>query len=120
MTSRWTSESDSSARATRRVSIGSIAALRVVGAGAPHAHQRAVHRVLGGVAVAYDVLRDRDAAEDAVHGALMRVWSAGAYHPERGPLLPYLIACVRREALDAVRGSKRRHLREVRAGAGAH
>ncbi|HZX67947.1 MAG TPA: RNA polymerase sigma factor [Candidatus Elarobacter sp.] len=70
-------------------------------------------------AVAYDVLRDRDAAEDAVHGALMRVWSAGAYHPERGPLLPYLIACVRREALDAVRGSKRRHLREVRAGAGA-
>ena len=66
--------------------------------------------------VAFHVLRDRDAAEDAVHGALMRVWSTGAYRPERGPLLPYLIACVRREALDALRGSKRRHLREVRAG----
>jgi RNA polymerase sigma-70 factor, ECF subfamily len=68
-------------------------------------------------AVAYAVLRDRDAAEDAVHGALMRVWSAGAYRPERGPLLPFLIACVRREALDTIRGAKRRHLREVRAGA---
>ncbi|MEA2688291.1 MAG: polymerase sigma-70 factor, subfamily [Candidatus Eremiobacteraeota bacterium] len=69
-------------------------------------------------AVAYDILRDRDAAEDAVHGALMRVWSAGAYRPERGALLPFLIACVRREALDALRTSKRRHLREVRANAG--
>jgi len=68
-------------------------------------------------AVAFAVLRDRDAAEDAVHGALMRVWSAGAYRPERGPLLPFLIACVRREALDAVRSAKRRHLREVRASA---
>jgi RNA polymerase sigma-70 factor (ECF subfamily) len=70
-------------------------------------------------AVAFGVLRDRDAAEDAVHAALMRVWGTGAYRPERGPLLPYLIACVRREGLDTFRGSKRRHLREVRAGAGA-
>ena len=67
-------------------------------------------------AVAFHVLRDRDGAEDAVHGALMRVWSAGAYRPERGPLLPYLIACVRRESLDMLRGQQRRHLREVRAG----
>ncbi|HEY0396581.1 MAG TPA: RNA polymerase sigma factor [Candidatus Elarobacter sp.] len=70
-------------------------------------------------AVAYAVLRDRDAAEDAVHAALMRVWSAGAYRPDRGALLPFLIACVRREALDALRGMRRRHLREVRAGADA-
>ncbi|HEX3463410.1 MAG TPA: RNA polymerase sigma factor [Candidatus Elarobacter sp.] len=69
-------------------------------------------------AVAYDVLRDRDGAEDAVHAALIRVWSAGAYRPERGALLPFLIACVRREALDALRGSKRRRLREVRASSG--
>jgi len=69
-------------------------------------------------AVAYAVLHDRDAAEDAVHGALMRVWSAGSYRPERGALLPFLIACVRREALDALRGAKRRQLREVRASAG--
>ena len=69
-------------------------------------------------AVAYDVARDRDGAEDAVHAALIRVWSAGTYRPERGALLPFLIACVRREALDALRNSKRRHLREVRASAG--
>jgi RNA polymerase sigma-70 factor, ECF subfamily len=66
--------------------------------------------------VAFNVLRDRDGAEDAVHAALMRVWSAGAYRPERGPLLPYLIACVRRESLDMLRGQQRRHLREVKAG----
>ncbi|HYW53701.1 MAG TPA: RNA polymerase sigma factor [Dongiaceae bacterium] len=66
-------------------------------------------------AVAYDVVRDRDAAEDVVHGALVRVWSAGAYKPQRGALLPFLIACVRREAFDALRAAKRRHLREVRA-----
>jgi RNA polymerase sigma-70 factor (ECF subfamily) len=66
-------------------------------------------------AVAYDVVHDRDAAEDVVHGALVRVWSGGAYRPERGALLPYLIACVRREAFDALRAAKRRHLREVRA-----
>jgi RNA polymerase sigma-70 factor (ECF subfamily) len=70
-------------------------------------------------AVAYDILRDRDAAEDAVHGALVRVWSTGAYHPERGALLAFLIACVRREALDALRSIKRRRLREARAGADA-
>ncbi|MBV8367452.1 MAG: RNA polymerase sigma factor [Candidatus Eremiobacteraeota bacterium] len=68
-------------------------------------------------AVAFAVLHDRDAAEDAVHGALMRVWGAGTYRPERGALLPFLIACVRREALDTLRGTKRRHLREVRASA---
>ena len=66
-------------------------------------------------AVAYDVVHDRDAAEDVVHGALVRVWSAGAYNPERGALLPFLIACVRREAFDALRTAKRRLLREVRA-----
>jgi len=68
--------------------------------------------------VAFAVLHDRDGAEDAVHGALMRVWGGGTYRAERGALLPFLIACVRREALDALRGSKRRHLREVRASAG--
>lgn len=66
-------------------------------------------------AVAHNVLHDREAAEDAVHNALMRVWSGASYRADRGPLLPFLIACVRREALDMVRGSKRRHLREVKA-----
>jgi len=66
-------------------------------------------------AVAFHVLGDRDAAEDAVQSALLRVWSAGAYHPDRGALLPFLIACVRREALDVMRGARRRRDRELRA-----
>ena len=64
--------------------------------------------------VAYNVLQDREAAEDAVHSALTRIWSGGSYRADRGALLPFLIACVRREALDTLRGSKRRHLREVK------
>jgi RNA polymerase sigma-70 factor (ECF subfamily) len=66
-------------------------------------------------AVAFDVLHNREAAEDAVHNALMRVWSSSSYRAERGALLPFLIACVRREALDTLRGANRRHLREVKA-----
>jgi RNA polymerase sigma-70 factor (ECF subfamily) len=66
-------------------------------------------------AVAFHVLHDRDAAQDAVHTALTRVWSAGAYRPERGELLPFLIACVRREAIDVARGASRRRARELRA-----
>lgn len=66
-------------------------------------------------AVAYHVLRDRDAAEDAVQAALLRIWSNRAYTSERGPLLPFLIACVRREALDVIRGARRRRERELRA-----
>ncbi len=68
-------------------------------------------------AVAYQILHDRESAEDAMHAALVRVWSAGSYRPERGPLLPFLIACVRREALDAARGAMRRRARETRAAA---
>jgi RNA polymerase sigma-70 factor, ECF subfamily len=66
-------------------------------------------------ATAYAVLHDREGAEDAVHGALARVWSAGTYRPDRGALLTFLIACVRREALDVLRSSKRRHDRELRS-----
>lgn len=66
-------------------------------------------------AVAFRVLQDRDAAEDAVHSALMRVWSTRSYRPERGLLLSFLTACVRREAMDSRRGSQRRHEREIRA-----
>jgi RNA polymerase sigma-70 factor, ECF subfamily len=69
-------------------------------------------------AVAFRVLQDRDAAEDAVHTALMRVWSTRSYRPERGVLLPFLTACVRREAMDSRRGSQRRHEREMRAMSG--
>ena len=68
-------------------------------------------------AVAYDVLHDRGAAEDAVHSALTRIWSGGSYRADRGALLPFLIACVRREALDALRAMQRRQVREVKAAA---
>ena len=66
-------------------------------------------------AVANAVLRDRDAAQDVVHVALMRLWSGGTYRSTRGALLPFLIACVRREALGAVRAARRRQVREQRA-----
>ncbi len=66
-------------------------------------------------AVAYAVLHDREGAEDAVHAALARVWSAGTYRPDRGALLSFLIACVRREALDVLRSVKRRADRELRS-----
>jgi RNA polymerase sigma-70 factor (ECF subfamily) len=66
-------------------------------------------------AVANAVLHDRDAAQDAVHDALVRVWRGGTYRASRGALLPYLIACVRREALGAVRSAQRRQVRELRA-----
>ncbi|HZO93951.1 MAG TPA: RNA polymerase sigma factor [Candidatus Baltobacteraceae bacterium] len=86
------------------------------GTGFEHAYRAHAARLRS---VAYHVLHDRDAAEDAVHGALLRVWSAGTYRAERGPLLPFLIACVRREALDAVRGTARRRVRETSAAAAA-
>jgi RNA polymerase sigma-70 factor (ECF subfamily) len=66
-------------------------------------------------AVANAVLHDRDAAQDAVHVALMRLLSGGTYRSTRGALLPFLIACVRREALGAVRAARRRQAREQRA-----
>jgi RNA polymerase sigma-70 factor (ECF subfamily) len=81
------------------------------GAGFDHAYRAYAGRLR---AVAYHVLHDRDEAEDAVQSALLRVWSSRSYNAERGPLLPFLIACVRREALDVVRGSKRRNERERR------
>ncbi len=71
-------------------------------------------------AVAYQILHDRESAEDAMHSALVRVWSGGSYRPDRGPLLPFLIACVRREALDVVRGASRRRARETRAASEEH
>ena len=58
----------------------------------------------------------REAAEDCVHDALLRVWQRrGAYRPERGSLRAFLIVCVRNEALGMLRGSQRRTAREARA-----
>ena len=67
-------------------------------------------------ATARHVLVEAGAAEDCVHDALLRVWNApDSYRAERGALHAFLVACVRNEALSALRGGKRRGERELRA-----
>jgi RNA polymerase sigma-70 factor, ECF subfamily len=60
-------------------------------------------------AVAYRVLDDPTAAEDAVQDAFLAVWRrAGSYRPERGSVRGWLLAVVRHAAIDRRRG---RHAR---------
>ena len=67
-------------------------------------------------AVLYGVARQiaPDAAEDCVHDALLRVWRAAAYRPERGSLRAFMIVCVRNEALTRRRSAARRFAGEQR------
>lgn len=66
-------------------------------------------------AVAYHVLGDVEAANDCVHAVFLRLVDGPAvYRPERGALLPFLIACVRNEAVDLARRDGRRRAREAR------
>jgi RNA polymerase sigma-70 factor (ECF subfamily) len=66
--------------------------------------------------VAYHVLRDVEAADDCVHAVFVRLLGTpDSYRPERGALLPFLIACVRNEAVDLARREGRRRDRETRA-----
>jgi RNA polymerase sigma-70 factor (ECF subfamily) len=67
------------------------------------------------LAVAFAVLGDREAAEDALHDALLRAWDAGTYRPERGAIGPFLAACVRNESIGNARSEGRRRRRERRA-----
>lgn len=61
---------------------------------------------LFGVAMA--ILRDRDAAADAVQTAFLRIWErAGQFDPARGPARPWLGGIVRFAALDAARARGR-------------
>lgn len=47
------------------------------------------------------LLRRRDAAEDVVQEAYLRIWArAGRYDPERGPPLPWMAQFLRHAALD--------------------
>ncbi|WP_376087843.1 sigma-70 family RNA polymerase sigma factor [Roseomonas sp. CCTCC AB2023176] len=58
--------------------------------------------------VAYAVLRDRDAAADAVHDAFLRIASrAGQFDPSRGDASAWLGAVVRHTALDMARARGR-------------
>jgi RNA polymerase sigma-70 factor (ECF subfamily) len=63
-------------------------------------------RRMFGIALA--VLRDRDAAADAVHDAFLRIASrAGQYDPERGDASAWLGAVARHAALDSARARGR-------------
>jgi RNA polymerase sigma factor (sigma-70 family) len=68
------------------------------------------------VSVARHVASDNALAEDCVHDALVRVWrSPNRFSGSREMLKAYLVACVRNEALAALRSDTRRGLREEKA-----
>ena len=80
------------------VAHGDRAALRAV-------YERQAARLFG---VANAILRDRDAAADALQDAFLRIARrAGQYDPARGPAEAWLAAIVRHAALDAVRARGR-------------
>lgn len=58
---------------------------------------------------AYQVLSDREDAQDCVHDALARVWrSPDSYARSRGALRSFLVVCVRNEAITRLRSKARR------------
>jgi RNA polymerase sigma-70 factor, ECF subfamily len=74
-----------------------------------HAYGRALY------SVACRILHDTDEAQDCVHDALLRAWQRpNAYRPERGALRPFLMACVRNEALTRARRDARHRRIEQR------
>ncbi|MEQ1510330.1 MAG: sigma-70 family RNA polymerase sigma factor [Sphingopyxis sp.] len=82
--------------------------LLAVGSGSRAAF-RALFDAYGGTAmgIALRILRDREAAEDAVQEAFLRLWRlAGNFDPERGVAKAWLSVIVRNTALDQVRGRR--------------
>lgn len=60
-------------------------------------------------AVAYRLLADRGAADDAVQGAFLNVWRAAAtYDAARGTARTWLLTIVHRQAIDALRARRAR------------
>lgn len=58
-------------------------------------------------ATAFALLREPDAAEDAVHDALLRAWrSAASFQPARGSLRSWLLTIVRHTAIDHLRAQQ--------------
>jgi RNA polymerase sigma-70 factor (ECF subfamily) len=58
---------------------------------------------------AYNVLNNREDAQDCVHDALARVWrSPDAYTRARGSVRSFLVVCVRNEAITRLRSRSRR------------
>jgi len=68
------------------------------------------------LAVARNVLGERERSEDCVHDALLRVWRTPAsFDPARGGLRAFLCGCVRNEAVSELRRAARQADRERRA-----
>lgn len=58
--------------------------------------------------VALRIVRDRQTAEDVLHDAFLKIWTAaGSYDGSRGEARGWLFSIVRHEALNAVRGRLR-------------
>ena len=65
-------------------------------------------------AVAFRMLKDRFAAEDAVQTAFLAVWRrANSYQDGRGPARAWILTIVRNAATDQRRGSSGRHARHL-------
>ena len=57
------------------------------------------------LAVAYQVLEDRELAEDVLQEAFLAVWrQAGSFNPERGRVRTWFLSIVRHRAIDITRG----------------
>jgi RNA polymerase sigma-70 factor, ECF subfamily len=60
------------------------------------------------LAVAYQILRDRAAAEDVVHDAILRFWrAASSFRSGRGSPRGWLLTIVRNAAIDSLRARAR-------------
>lgn len=66
-------------------------------------HRRAAY------SVAYEVMGERQAAEDVVQNAFLRVWRApGTYRADRGIVKTWLLAIVQNRAIDELRANAAR------------
>jgi RNA polymerase sigma-70 factor (ECF subfamily) len=77
-------------------------------------HSRAAH------SLAYRMMGERQAAEDLVQDAFLKLWrSAARYRPERGSVRSWLLAIVHNQAIDQLRSlsSRRRMQEKVEASA---
>ena len=73
------------------------------------------------LAVAYRVLEERGAAEDAVQDAFLAVWHrAASYRVDRGSVRGWLLAIVRNAAIDRRRGRHGRALQDAPLDAVSH
>ncbi len=95
------------ARLIARVAGGDRLALRSL-------YEATAPKLLG---ILHRILRDRDAAEDALQEVFVSVWQrADRYDPQAGPPLTWLGAITRHKAIDRVRQEKAARLTPVEEG----